>query len=166
MNRSMFRRILPILLVFVVAACGSDEETGSGLGVNAKGGDGALRDTTTTTAPVVTTAPPTTAPPRAAVTTAPPTTAPQPQNVITILEDKQGSSFVDKPQYQVARGSTVTWKNASSKPRKIAAENNVFVSPEIPPGGSWTYKAAAPAGVYNYRDTTRPYAVAAQLQVY
>lgn len=168
MNRTIVRVLITLFILVGTAACGGGEEVGGDVGVDGKSGGRAGIDetTTSTTAAPVTTAPPVTAAPKA-TTTAPPTTAPRPENVITILDDKQGSSFVDKPQYQAQKGSTITWKNASSQPRRIASEDGkTFVSPEIAPGASWTWKVTAAAGVYNYRDTTRPYAVAAQLQVY
>jgi plastocyanin len=175
MNRTTSRLGLVVALLLTLAACGGGKEVGTGVGVNDQGGaSGALRDTTTTAAAV--TAPTTTAKaaatttaPKAVTTTAPPasTTTAAPQNVIKIQDDEQGAAL-DPRQFQVPKGSTVTWKNVSAKgaTRQVAAENNAFVSPEIPPGGSWTWTANVPTQVINYRDTSRPYAVAAQLQVY
>jgi hypothetical protein len=41
-------------------------------------------------------------------------------------------------------------------PRKIQADSGIFVSPPIPPGGSWSWIATTD-GTFNYKDTTRPY---------
>jgi hypothetical protein len=40
--------------------------------------------------------------------------------------------------------------------RSVRADSGQFVSPPIPPGGSWDY-AARTAGEFDYSDDTRPY---------
>jgi hypothetical protein len=169
--------VVLVSLVLLLGACGGGEKVGTGVGVNNKGGaSGALRDTTTTSAAPVnltpsTTAKPvaTTAAPKATTTTAAPatTTTAAPQNVIKIQDDEQGAALEPR-QFQVPRGAKLTFINTSAKgaTRQVAAENKAFVSPQIAPGQSWTWTVNVDPQTINYRDTTRPYAVAAQIQVY
>jgi predicted small secreted protein/plastocyanin len=164
---------LPVLLVaiaLVAAACGSDSKVGSGVNLSETGGEGqaAIVDparTTTTLAPeiegqvaVSTTAPPTTA---ASQAQGPTTTTPQ--TVILIQDDEQGH-YLDPIVAQVPAGQLVVWRNVSSKDRQVAAGDNSFASPVIPPGGEWTATFSA-KGTIDYTDTTRPYA-SASLRVY
>ena len=163
-------RLFLILAILVAAGCSDDESIGSGVKAEGGSGDaGALRDSNTT---VATESAPTTAPPAAGgpattaapATTAPPTTQPQPENIINIQDDDKGSYF-DPVMFQIPVGGLIVWKNVSSEPRSVVAEDGSFTSPEIPPGGSFRWKATGPGRVINYTDGSRPYAQA-QLQVY
>jgi plastocyanin len=169
MKRFLSLPIILVALALLAAACGSDTKVGSGVNLSETGGEGqaAIVDparTTTTLAPeiegqvaVSTTAPPTTAAGQANTTTT------APQNLILIQDDEQGSYF-DPIRYQVPAGQPLTWRNVGTKARQVAAKDNSFVSPMIPPGGEWT-STFSTKGVIDYTDTTRPY-TNGQLQVY
>lgn len=104
MTHQRFFRVAGAALMFVVlaAACGSDDEVGTGAVDEGEGGSGALRDTTTvkpqvvvtTVAPAAQAAPPTT---RAAVArTTTPVTQPKPSLEITVNDDERGQYFDPK----------------------------------------------------------------------
>lgn len=180
--------------VFLAGACSSDESVGSGVEVGAGGGQGALRDqSTTTVAGTDQAATPTTAAPRGPATTQPAAqqsqgqphtvqTAPPEETVQTVAEETPtttrarpevvikitdaGTSF-DPLIAQATVGGKVTWENTGSTARQVAdRDNKYFVSPMIEPGATWSWVANVPAGTtVNYRDTTRPYAQAAKIEV-
>lgn len=165
----MFRLRIAVALVAVAllaAGCGKSNKVGDDSLVNFKDQANArLGSTTTTTAPPATTS--TTAAQNKAgiqnttTTTAKATTttAVQAAIEITINGDQAGSGQFDPPVARVSLNSTVKWTNRDTVPRSVEADTGKFVSPSIPPGQSWTYKATA-AGKFNYHDGTRPYAVA------
>lgn len=164
----LVRLILLILaLGLVAAACSDDAEVGSGVKKDENGKAGALRDpattsTTSTTVPSTTT---TAGKKTTATTAATTTTTVNAAIVIKIQDDEQGIAF-DPPQVRVKKGAIVEWQNVSTtgKTRQLKAEDNAFRSPPIPPGGTWRWTANV-SGTHNYADETRPYAVAAKLQV-
>lgn len=167
-----------------LAACGGSNKVGSGVDLNLKDqvnnqrlgattttaapastvttasqrlGVGSQATTTTTTAaPVTTTAKP------AVVTTTTAAPAPVAPTVptldVAINGDSGGQSQFDPSQARVYSGTLVKWTNRDSVARSIEADDGTFMSPSIPPGESYTYKADQP-GKYNYHDGTRPYAV-------
>ncbi|HUQ39454.1 MAG TPA: hypothetical protein VM030_04820 [Acidimicrobiales bacterium] len=164
----MQRRFLPILLVLfalAAAACGGDNEVGSGLDAKdtGKGGSGALGSTTTTAPPETTTTAKSEATTTTTVKKGPTTTAKAaPSLQITIQADTKGSPF--QPSVgQVRKGSVVQWNNTDSVPRSVVFDDNSFETGNIAPGASAQYTANT-AGTINYHDGTRPYAVAS-LQV-
>jgi plastocyanin len=82
---------------------------------------------------------------------------------ILINGDSSGQPPVD-PQYaRVYVGSIVRWVNKDTVARSVKADSGQFVSPPIPPGGSYDYKATT-TGLFDYADDTRPY-VKAVLEV-
>jgi plastocyanin len=160
--------LLVALAVFAlgVSACSENNKVGEGVdpsAIGGEGGDGAIRDTTTTEAPT-TTAPPTTQAPattRPVPTTKPPSTT-QPVNQIALTigihSDTSGKNQFEPRQAGVQRGATVRWQNFDEKARSVEDSGGAFKSPLIPPGGTWDYKANT-VGKFNYSDGTRPYAV-------
>lgn len=165
--KSIHRILLSVAVlgVLVGTACGGGDEVGSDVTVVQDGaGEGPrLGETTTTSAPAVAE---TTAPPAAqATTTAPPPTAPpttQQKVALTIR-------IVDRSTYepligQVSNGALVQWVNEDTIERQVAATDNAFVSPKIPPGGSWEWKATVP-GRHDYSDPDVPFAAGARLEV-
>jgi plastocyanin len=82
---------------------------------------------------------------------------------IVINGDSSGQPPVD-PQYaRVYVGSIVRWVNKDSVARSVKADSGQFVSPLIPPGGTYDYRATT-TGLFDYADDTRPY-VKAVLEV-
>lgn len=161
---STWRRTAGLLVVLVVAACGSSTTVGDGLDVKESDGQASCRlgECTTTTAAVAgittTTAKPTTTTrPAAVAPSTTTTTARQAVFVIRIQADSAGRQF-DPAVAKVASGSTVRWTNTDSVVRSIEAANGAFASPPIPPGESFDYKAPG-IGRYEYHDGTRPYAI-------
>jgi plastocyanin len=78
---------------------------------------------------------------------------------VAINGDGQGYQF-DPSAVRVYKGSFVKWVNHDTVARSVESDDGKsFVSPSIPPGGSWTYTASTP-GQFAYHDGTRPYAVA------
>lgn len=174
-----------------LAGCGSDNKVGNKALLDFKEeAQTRLGETTTTTAPPTTT---TTVgavtattipagakqPPSGTATTTPPTTrpstattattataAPAPQEAvlaIAINGDSSSDPPLD-PQYaRVYVGGIVRWTNNDSKPHSIQAVSGQFRSPDIPPGGTFEYKATS-GGIFDYSDGTRPY-VNATLEV-
>lgn len=187
--------VVVMAVAALAAGCSEDSSVGSGVEVGGGGGPGALRDqSTTTVAAGDQPAPPTTKPQASAAiqepaqdarpaggtpaTTAPPPvvteeTAPeapvttQPARETAIKITDAGTSF-DPVIAQAAAGTKVTWENTGTAPRQVAdRDNKYFVSPMIEPGQKFTWNVNAPAGTtVNYRDTTRPYAQAAKIEIY
>lgn len=160
---------LVVALALVGLACGDDADVGED--VNTEGGGGGNlsigEETTTTeaaaiTVPTTQAAPPTTA--RATTTTAKvvqatTTTAPRDTGFpISINGDNSDKPQFDPPAAAVAVGTVVRFVNDDTAVRSVVAQSGAFRSPDIPPGGSWSYKAVQP-GEFNYQDGTRPYAV-------
>jgi len=168
--RLRFTRLVMILLALglVAAACGGDSEVGSGVKVDEKGKSGAFRDDATTTTTTATTLPPstTTTKPNTATTARQTTTTAQAVAVVIKVQDDEDGIAFDPPQVRVKKGAVIEWKNTSTRgnTRQIKAENGAFRSPPIPPGGTWRWTANV-TGTHNYADETRPYAVAAKIQV-
>lgn len=163
-----FRRILlslSVLGLLLGVACGGGEEVGSGVEVVEEGDEPGVRlgETTTTEAPAATET--TAAPAQAAPTTAPPPTAPP----TTVKQVALTIRIADRSTYEpligkVSRGALVQWVNEDTIPRQVAATDNAFVSPKIPPGGSWEWEATVP-GDHAYADPDVPFAAGARLQV-
>jgi plastocyanin len=180
------RRFLGFLLVALatvgLAACGEENRVGDESLLNFREqAQQRLGETTTTTAPPTTT---TTAPPAGAAggsnqntprptvattaTTRPArtpsavatTTAPRQQQVATLeIAINTDAPFLQPEYARVFVGSIVRWVNRDSVPRAVKADTGQFVSPMIPPGGSFDYKAIT-VGLFDYADDTRPYAKA------
>jgi plastocyanin len=185
------RRFAALLLVVLAAAgvagCGDENKVGdkSLLDFKEQAQNRLGETTTTTAAPTTTTAAvtgttlpagasngakgvsPTTAitRPRAAATSTTATTAPRQQQQVATLEIAihTDAPFFDPEYARVYVGSIVRWVNRDSVVRVVKADSGQFVSPPIPPGGSYDYKAIT-AGVFDYADETRPY-VHATLEV-
>lgn len=188
--------VVVMAVAALAAGCSEDSSVGSGVEVGGGGGPGALRDQSTTTvaAGEQPAAAPTTKPQASAAieapaqggrpdggsteTTAPPPvvteeTAPpapvttQPARETAIKITDAGTSF-DPVIAQAAAGTKVVWENTGTAPRQVAdRDNKYFVSPMIEPGQKFTWNVNAPAGTtVNYRDTTRPYAQAAKIEIY
>ncbi len=164
-------RLLALLvaLAVVTIACGDDAEVGEDVQTEGGGGGNLSigEETTTTEAPAITVpttqAPPsTTAKPTTTTTARPaPTTTAAPRDTgfpISINGDNSEKPQFDPPAAAVAVGTVVRFVNEDTAVRSVVAQNGAFRSPDIPPGGSWSYKATQP-GEYNYQDGTRPYAV-------
>lgn len=192
-NRGLRLGIALLAATFLAGACTSEESVGSGVEVGGGSGQGALRDQGTTTTVVSDggSDAPTTAPAQdtsggdtsagigrtddtqpdvsedtTPVTEAPApvTTAPRQETIIKITD--AGTSF-EPLVAQATPGGKVTWQNTGTQPRQVAdRENKYFVSPMLQPGESFSWTATAPSGTtINYRDTTRPYAQAAKLEI-
>ena len=119
-------------------------------------GLGATTTAPPTTKPVVTTAPPTTKPPETTTTTVAKITAFE----MTINGDKSGKSQFEPQQASVFVGTPVQFTNTDSATRSVKSGQGSpiqFQSPDIPPGGTWTYTPRA-AGTIPIVDGTRPYA--------
>ena len=184
-------RLLVVLgLAVALAGCGSDNKVGNKALLDFKEeAQTRLGETTTTTAPPTTTttavaATATTAavakqPASGTATTSPPTTRPATATTATTATTAQvpqeavlaiainGDTTSDPPldpQYaRVYVGGIVRWTNTDSKPHSVQAVSGQFRSPDIPPGGTFEYKATT-AGIFDYSDGTRPY-VNATLEV-
>lgn len=162
------RRILlsvAVLGVLVGTACGGGDQVGSGVSVVPEDGGTVPRlgETTTTSAPA---AAETTAPPAVqATTTAPPPTAPPTTQQRVALTIRIADRSTYEPLIgQVSNGALVRWVNEDTIERQVAATDNAFVSPKIPPGGSWDWKATVP-GRHDYSDPDVPFAAGARLEV-
>ncbi len=179
--------LLAVLALAGLTGCGDENKVGdkSLLDFKEQAQNRLGETTTTTAAPTTTTAPvtgttlpaggangargasPTTATtrPRAAapgtVTTA--TTAPKPQVATLEIAINTNAPFFDPENGRVYVGSIVRWVNKDSVVRVVKADSGQFVSPPIPPGGAYEYKATK-AGLFDYADDTRPY-VHATLEV-
>ncbi len=157
MLRARRRRLLVVIaaLALTAAGCGSDNKVGDDallkLDDPNASGDRLGASTTTAVASVNTTAPPATTALRVAPTTAVPTYE------IGIFGDKSGNKPFDPTPARVFRGMTVTWVNRDVEPRSVEADNGAFMSPMLPPGGRFQYRADV-VGIFNYHDGTRPYA--------
>lgn len=78
---------------------------------------------------------------------------------VAIQADSSGAQFVPSA-VRAYKGSFIKWVNKDSKTRSVESDDaQTFVSPPIPPGGSWTYTANT-VGFIQYHDATRPYATA------
>lgn len=161
-----------VILVLALTGCASENKTGSGEVLDFKDtvqkglGDAASPTAARTAAPAATKATAPTAPvaskaaPAPARTAAPQRTQAARAFVITINSDSSaaGSQFTPSVA-RVYVGQVVTWKNGDNVARSVVEDNGAFTSPSIPPGGTYTYTADKP-GTFNYKDGTRPYAVA------
>lgn len=169
-----------LLALAALAGCGEDNKVGDESLLNFKEQVGPrLGETTTTTVASTTTTVASsqgTAPggrPSATATTTPPTsrpaaqppattqaTAPRPQVAtleIFINSDNVADPPLDPVAARVFVGSVVRWVNKDGVPRSVvAADGKAFRSPQIPPGGSFDYKANT-VGLFDYGDGTRPY---------
>lgn len=154
--------LLVLLCAIVLTGCGEGTKTGSGVNLKPTGGGtGNLFPSTAAPTKKATTAPKpraTTAAPKPRATTARPqqTQVTAPPFTITIYGDKEANNKIDPPQAAVYSGTKVVWKNVDKQARGVAATNGAFASGPIPPGGTYTWVAGAPA-TYAYRDSTRPY---------
>ncbi|HVM09013.1 MAG TPA: hypothetical protein VM345_11150 [Acidimicrobiales bacterium] len=164
--------VLLLIVAFVGAACSDDTEVGTSIDTDPLKGKLEDFNTTTTAAPVAdagaaTTAPPATVATTAAPTTAPPTTAAprvttttaDPAFVITINGDKSGQPQIEPTNARVRVGTPVRFVNNDSQTRGVYSREAGFSSPEIPPGGSFTWTPQT-AGSFPLRDPTRPYVTA------
>ncbi len=181
------RRFLWVLLVALatagLAGCGEDNKVGDERLLDFKEqAQERLGETSTTTAPptTTTTAPPpgaasgsnqntakttattaTTRPSRApaAVATTTTTVVRQQQEARLDIFINTDAPFLEPEYARVYVGSIVRWVNRDSVPRAVKADTGQFVSPMIPPGGSFDYRAIT-VGLFDYADDTRPYAKA------
>lgn len=165
--------------VLALAGCNDDSSVGGDLDVSGGPSTSACRlgecTTTTTTATAVNQAPATSTTARKSNTTTTVVRTTTTQAVTTTTTEEvaigvkiqsdttQGGQF-DPRQASVPRNSLVRWTNTDSVARSVQADSGEFRSPAIPPGGTFSYRATK-AGVINYHDGTRPYAVAS-LEVY
>lgn len=163
----MTRRVFSITVVVVVVlgGCGGKNKVGDKSLLNFKDqSQQQLDQSTTSTAgpgsgPATTAAPSATTAARQTTTTArTATTVAHSTETVTINNDNAASAF-DPAELKVAVGTTITWVNHDTVARSVKSDDEkTFVSPPIPPGGSWSYPAAT-AGQFNYHDGTRPYAI-------
>jgi plastocyanin len=151
-------------LVLTLAGCSSNNKVGNKalLDVKDEASKG-LGQTTTTQAPTATTAGVALGVGKQTTSTRPVATTAAPKvetaTVITINGDNSNVPQFDPTPASVYVGGLVKWTNNDKKDRSVVAINpaNAFRSPDIPPGGSYTWRATA-AGTYDYQDGTRPYA--------
>jgi plastocyanin len=59
----------------------------------------------------------------------------------------------------VTRGTTVVWRNNGTNKHTVTSNDNLFASPEIPPGGTFTFKFDQP-GAFGYHCTPHPWMTA------
>lgn len=161
MHRSIRWVGVLLALALVASGCGKGKEIGGENDLtDPKGGDGALGRITSTIKPAVTTTPPPTAPPttvKKPAVTPNTTTAPQAARTININDDSKGQSF-DPNSTSVYVNSIVRFSNLDSRPHTIEGRRKEFVSPPIPPGAFWDYKANV-VGQIELVDQERPYAI-------
>ena len=173
-HRARHLVLLAVLLTALSsAACSDDTEVGTG--IDADPLKGKLEDfNTTSTAPPslsggqaesATTAPPATVA-TTAPTTAPPTTAPRATTTtvdrtypIAINGDKSGLPQIEPTNARVRVNTPVRFVNNDTEPRGVYSREAGFSSPEIPPGGSFTWTPQT-SGSFPLRDSTRPYVTA------
>lgn len=161
-NRTPRLLVVVLLLAVLASACGSDSKVGDKSLLNFKDQvNDQLGATTTTVSQSSTTVASklgvnatTTTTAKAATTS----TTIDKSFIITINGDKSGAaSQFDPSQASVYVGAVVKWVNKDSVARSVVAQNGLFRSPPIPPGGNFVYQATK-AGDYAYQDGTRPYA--------
>ena len=168
MNRTLVA--LASLALLLVAGCGEDTSVGkeSTFEFDQTQAEALGGSTTTTTDAADDTVPEatTTTEAQQSATTAPrqqqttTTLPPEKQQVsieVLIQEDSTGQAFKERV-VAVPVGGTVRFRNTTSAPRSVVADNGAFDSGPIAPGDVWIWTAQAP-GTYNYTDGTRPYAV-------
>ncbi len=73
------------------------------------------------------------------------------QNYDILLNDAAFTPHV----LAISTGDAVTWKNGENTPHIIAANQDAFTSPELPPGGLFTWQAQT-AGIYPYTTAANP----------
>lgn len=172
------RLVAALAFVAVLAGCSDNAKVGTGVNTDIKSAikDQRLGETTTSVAAAASapkqvgiSAPTTTAKPIATTTTTRPpqnvttTTAAKAQEfVVTINGDKSGKTQFDPTQTSVYVGTAIRFVNNDSVPRSVKSGQGSpvqFQSPDIAPGGSWTYVPNTPGNI-PIVDGTRPYATA------
>lgn len=155
-----------LALCAALAGCGKSNKVGDESLLNIKDQTNARLGATTTTAKPAETTTTTAAPGKAGVgnttTTAKQATTSTTQEAaieIVIKGDDSPTQF-NPAEASVYKNSVVRWVNQDTVPRSVKADNRAFVSPNIPPGGTFTWRATV-TGRINYTDGTRPYAVGA-----
>jgi plastocyanin len=161
-HRSIRLAAAAFALALVLAACGGDDEIGSGLKADgSQGGDGAIRDATTTTAVKVSTTVP-------SATTVKPTatTAAVPNAIFKIQDDNKGQ-YIEPLHHAVRSGALVRFVNEDDSAHTInlkIGSTSVHKSPVIPPGGLWDVRPTT-KGTYDVVDEDRTYAAGVTLTV-
>lgn len=156
--------VVVLALAAAVAGCGKSNKVGDESLLNFKDQTNErLGSTTTTAAPEETTTSTTTGGNKAGIgqttTTAKQvTTTTQVAAVEIVIKGDDSPTQFNPGEASVYVNSYVRWVNQDTKERSVRADDRTFISPPIPPGGSWTWKATK-TGRFNYVDGTRPYAV-------
>lgn len=163
---SMRIGLLGVVICLLAVSCGGQDQVGSESLLNFEDQTsqrlgGATPSPTPDPAAGATSAAPTQPKPAAIATTPAPTAKPDQgpsRFVIGINGDNASTTAFDPSVAGVFVGMVVQWVNRDSVVRSVAADNGAFASPDIPPGGSFSWTPTKPGRV-NYHDGTRPYAV-------
>lgn len=172
--------LLAASLGLVASACSDTQDVGSGVNTGVKGKLNELSTTTTVDPAATTTTAPalglTTTTAKAPVTTVAKTVATTATTAVKattttvdrsfqvgINGDKSGKSQFDPNNIAVRANGLITFTNNDSVVRSVFSSEAGFRSPDIPPGGTYVYKAVK-VGTFQLKDGTRPY-VTATLQV-
>lgn len=165
MKRFVFVLVL-VALAAGLAGCGKDNKVGDDKLLNFEDQANArLGSTTTTAPPAETTTSTTTGGNKAGVgqtttTVKQATTTTQvPAFEIVIKGDDSATQF-NPAEASIFVNTVVRWTNQDTVARSVRASDRSFISPSIPPGGTFTWRFTK-TGRVNYADGTRPYAVGA-----
>lgn len=166
MKRFAFLLVM-LALAAGLAGCGKDNKVGDDKLLNFEDQANArLGSTTTTAPPAETTTSTTTGGNKAGVGQTTTTTAKQATTTtqavafeIVIKGDDSSTQF-NPAEATVYLNTLVRWTNGDTVARSVRAADRTFVSPSIPPGGTFTWRTTK-TGRINYSDGTRPYAVGA-----
>ena len=175
-TRFALRLVAVVAVTVLLAGCSDKANVGSGVNTDIKTAikDQRLGETTTTAAAAAAGTPKqvglgatTTTTAKAVTTTSttrPPqttTTAAKAQDFqVSINGDKSGKTQFEPNQVSVYVGTAIRFVNTDSVPRSVKSGQGAaqqFQSPDIPPGGSFTFVPNTP-GTIPIVDGTRPYA--------
>jgi plastocyanin len=158
--------LVVVALAAGLAGCGKDNKVGDDKLLNFEDQANARLGSTTTTAPPAETTSTTTGGNKAGVGQTTTTTAKQATTTtqaaafeIVIKGDESPTQF-NPAEASIYVNTLVRWTNGDTVARSVRAADRTFVSPSIPPGGTFTWRATK-TGRINYSDGTRPYAVGA-----
>lgn len=147
----MRKMVIPLLLVFSIAACGGTTKVGGELTLGG-GKGGALGKFTQE--------------PSAKASTSKKPTAKATTKVDQNKEDAKRASVkvvinesgYDPYYIRIFVGSIVSFTNKDAQDRSVTGDKNEFDSGWIKPGGVWSYKGTTP-GKFNFHDASRPFVV-------
>ena len=165
MKRFAFLLVM-LALAAGLAGCGKDNKVGDDRLLNFEDQANArLGSTTTTAAPEETTTSTTTGGDKAGVgqtttTVKQTTTTTEAAAFEVVIKGDDSPTQFNPAEASVYQNTLVRWINQDTVARSVKAADRTFVSPPIPPGGKFEWRATK-TGRINYSDGTRPYAVGA-----